>query len=121
MMCKFIKEDGTRCGMRALKGSDLCFTHNPDVKEQKALAVKNGGENRKTFVEIGDYKEIKSPKDIRDILGEGINLLRTGKMPCNNPPGALAYLCKAWLDAHEISEVEDRIISLEDRLDKAGM
>lgn len=121
MQCEFIKSDGERCGMRAIKGSSLCFSHNPDTQEAKAIAVRTGGENRRTFIEFGEVKAITSPKDIREIIGEGINLLRQGKLPTNNPATSLAYLCKAWLEAHEVSEVENRITSLEDRLAKANL
>jgi hypothetical protein len=121
MNCKYIKPDGTRCNMKAIKGSNLCFTHNPQYKDQKELAVKTGGLNRRSYFNIGDFREINTPKDIRDIIGEAINLLRVGNLPSNSPANSLAYLCKVWLEAHEASEVEAKIEEMEDRLDKAGL
>lgn len=41
--CQSAKSDGTRCGSPAVRGSDLCFFHNPvarAAREQKRLALR---------------------------------------------------------------------------------
>lgn len=116
MNCKFIKPDGEQCKAKAIKGSDLCFTHNPDYSEEKALAVLKGGENRKLIVTYGEELHLETAKDIKSLVAETINLVWTGKMPSNSPANSIGFLARVFLDANEQSDLEERIRQLEIKL-----
>ena len=44
--CSFVKPDGSTCGAFAVKGSDLCYNHNPSLAEARAASRRAGGRNR---------------------------------------------------------------------------
>lgn len=121
MKCKFIKPDGKKCNANATSGSEFCFSHNPDYAEQKILAVRKGGLNRKNYKAYGETLSLETPQDIKRLLGEVINQIWTGRMPSNNPANSIGFLARCFLDAHEASEVENRLNELEERLTKAGL
>ena len=118
MKCKYIKEDGKQCRANATNGSDYCFNHNPDYEDEKALAVKRGGQNRKLYGVYGEIVKIETPEDIKSLLAEVINLVKSGKMSASQPANSIAYLSRCWLDAHEASEVEARLSDIENKLEQ---
>ncbi len=73
MKCKSVKTDETECNANCVRGSDYCFSHNPDYSNEKQLAVTKGGLNRKLYGVYGERIEINSPSDIRKIVSEAIN------------------------------------------------
>ena len=119
--CKFIKPDGTPCQAHATSGGEFCFSHDPQYKEQKALAVRKGGQNRKTYGIYGKTVKIKSPTDVKNLLAKVINGVWTGTLPDNRPAATLGFLSRCFLDAYEGAEVETRLTALEERLGKAGL
>ena len=121
MKCAYIKPDGKQCNANATLNSNYCFSHNPDYAKQKALAVSRGGLNRKHYEAYGEALIIETPQDIKKLLGKVINHLWTGKMPSQNPANSIGFLARCFLSAHEASEVETRLTTLEDRLSKAGI
>ena len=57
-------------------------------------------------------------------LGKIVELNKSspsGDLPNNSPANSLACLCKVWLDAHEVSIMEERVSEMEGRLYKAGL
>lgn len=120
MRCKYIKSDGTRCKAYAMKNSEYCFSHNPEVKEEKALAVRKGGLNRRLCKAYGEPLEINSPEDIKNLLADVINGVWCGDIPENRPAATLGFLSRCFLSAYEKSEMEERIKSLEELLDNAN-
>jgi len=57
-------------------------------------------------------------------LGKIVELNKSssgGDLLSNSPANSLACLYKVWLDAHEISIMEERMFEMEGRLDKAGL
>lgn len=121
MQCVYIKEDGQQCEANAVSNSDFCFSHSPVHQEEKALAVQKGGLNRKLYDFYGEDVELKSPEDIKNLLAETINLVRTGKMPASQPANSIAYLARCWLDAHAISEMEGRLEAIEEKLKQVNL
>ena len=89
MKCACIKSDGIKCNANAMKGFDLCFTHNPASKEEKAIAVKKGGLNRKHYESYGDSMQIKTPEDVKALLSQVINGVWTGAIPANQPANTI--------------------------------
>lgn len=121
MKCTYIRSTGDQCNANASKGSNFCFSHNPDYEKEKNLAVKNGGLNRKHYEAYGEAVRLETPKDIKNFLGKVINGVWTGELPSNAPANTLGFLARCFLDAHEAGEVEERLNILEDRLNKANL
>jgi hypothetical protein len=117
MKCKFIKTNGETCNANPIKGSEYCFSHDPDKKEDKKKAVIKGGKNRRTIAEYGKTMKLETAKDIKKLIGETINLVWTGQMPANQPANSIGFLARVFLDANEQSDMEERIKNLEDTVE----
>lgn len=118
MKCKATKPDGSKCMAQAMLDSNFCFRHNKTVEREAIEASSIGGQARKQYIRLGSPTRLRSPKDIQNLMARAINSLWTGKMPSNNPAGALGYLAKIFLEAYEKSELEQRIELLEKRLEQ---
>ncbi len=106
--CSYIKEDGEQCNARPVKGSKYCFSHNPDTKIEKHMAVVKGGLNsRKTNMEL-EALSIKSPSEISILLEETINGVRSGEIP-PNIANTIGYLAGHALKAFEVSKLNDKV------------
>jgi len=112
MNCKFIKSDDSSCNAFHTQGSDYCFRHNPDFKEKATLASKNGGENRRLQGVYGKKIGLRTPNDIKSFLGMVINSVWTGKIPVQVGT-SMGFLTKCWLEAYEMTDMENRIKKLE--------
>ena len=95
-----------------MRGSDYCFTHNPDTQTEKHLAVVKGGLNsRKVNLDL-EPLSIKSPQEVGRLLEDTINGVRDGSIP-PNIANTIGYLAGHALKAIETSELRDKIIELE--------
>ncbi len=121
MKCKQIKLDGTQCRANAMHNNSYCFCHDKNAKEQALQASSNGGQAKRQYHRLGNRLNIQTPADIKKLMAKSINALWLGKMPSSNPAGALGYLAKVFLEAHDKSELEIRIGELEKRLDQANL
>lgn len=119
--CQQIKPDGKQCGGYAVSNSPLCFSHNPDYKEQKALAVTKGGQNRKLQLIYGKRLTIENPQDIQNMLSRMINGVWMGKIPANEPAKTVACLAKTWLEAYELGKQDERLKLIEEKLKLVGL
>lgn len=119
--CKFIKPNGEGCSANAIQNSDYCFSHDPNQYTAKLAAVTKGGLNRKLYQEYGKAVDINTVEDVKDLLAETINMVRTGKMPASQPANSIAYLCRCWLDANANLEIESRIEAVEQKLEKTNL
>ena len=108
MKCTYIKANKAKCQANAMKNSKFCFAHNPDTKEQHALAVVKGGKLSKRDRLNLPLVKIKTPADVVSILEEAINGVRTGTIP-PNVANTLAYICSHTLRAMEASGLDDRL------------
>lgn len=107
--CKQILDNGERCKAYALKEKDFCFSHDPENKEQKAIAVRNGGLVRPIRVETAlETVEVKTPKDIVTVLGKTINEVREGKLQ-PQIANTIGFLSGHLLRAFEIAELNDKV------------
>jgi len=113
--CSFIKANGERCHARKLRGSDYCYFHSPQVVIERAEARRRGGLHRYGDKgETGSYI-IKSPQDILGILEDAIN----DACALGNTQGrakTIGYLCQIILRGFEVSEHENRLKALEERI-----
>lgn len=117
MKCAFKKADGRKCMANAMHESTHCFRHNDEAKEQAMKASAIGGQARRQHVRLGGPVRLQTPDDIKKLMGRAINSLWTGKMQAGNPAGALGYLAKIFLEAHDQGELEKRLEVLEKRMD----
>lgn len=118
MKCTFHKPNNQTCGANAVKGTNLCFFHNPDCADKVKEAVAAGGRNRKnTYQAYGKRIKLDSPGDIKLFLSEVINNIWTGKMPANSRIGnTLGFLCSKFLEAHAESEFSERLKKIEEKI-----
>jgi hypothetical protein len=119
MNCCFIKPNKTNCHAQALKGKELCFTHDPDSSTQRQLAHRNGGLARQHYQSYLRVPiQLKNPKDIQALIEITLNSILCGNMPANNPGNTIGFLSHCWLDAYEKGEIHDRLSKMEEQLEK---
>ena len=110
--CKFIKPDGERCQAKAMKGSDYCFTHNPDTQAERHLAVVKGGLASKRIKLHLEPLSIKTPQEVGKLLEDTINKVRSGEIP-PNIANTIGYLAGHTLKALEASNLDQRVEMVE--------
>jgi hypothetical protein len=112
MKCKYIKQDDEQCGANSMVDNDFCFTHNPDMEESKAIAVKKGGEaTRKNYEPLPPIL-IENTKNITTLLSSTINEVRAGTIELR-VANSIGYLAGHLIKAFEASIIEDRLIEVE--------
>lgn len=113
--CTFIKKNGERCQARKLRDSDFCYFHSPQVVIERAEARRRGGLRRYGGKgETGSYS-IKSGRDVLVILEDTIN----DACALENTAGrskTLGYLCQVILRGFEVTEMENRLTALEEKV-----
>ncbi len=119
MECNFIKEDGTKCKSNAQFEKELCFRHDPDNISKALEASKRGGSNRALYLNHGKAK-LKSPDDIKSLIGTLINDTLQGSIPIG-AGSPLVYMCKIWLDAHEAGDVERKLEKFEKLVERMNL
>jgi len=105
--CKHIKEDGKQCKAYAQKGSLFCYTHDPDKSRERALAVKSGG-----IITSQRPVRVTKVRDVRRFVTRTMNEVRKGEIDVK-VANALFYGSNVLIKAFEISEIEDRLGSVE--------
>ena len=94
--CQFVKEDGTPCGGYAVTNSSFCFTHAPELAEQRAAAVRKGGEARRGEPSLPlDPLPVETIEELTAFVEDAVNQVRTGRLSTRQA-NALAKLvdCK---------------------------
>ncbi len=114
-ICTFIKKNGERCQARKLRDSDFCYFHSPQVVVERADARRRGGLRRYGVKgETGSYI-IKSPQDVLTILEDAINdTLALGNS--TSRAKAIGYLTQIILKGFEVTEIENRLRALEEKV-----
>lgn len=116
--CQFIKQDGEKCEANAVSDSRFCFSHDPENKEAKLIAVTKGGLNRKLYQTYGEPIGIETSEDVKKLLAEVINGVWTGKIPASQPANTIGFLARCWIDAHQAFKFEERLEAIEKNLEK---
>ena len=110
--CSYIKNDGEQCKAKPVRGTRYCFSHNPDKKIEKHLAVVKGGLNsRKVNLDLAPLS-IKDPKEVATLLEQTINGVRSGEIP-TNIANTIGYLAGHTLKAIELAKYADKVESVE--------
>ena len=110
--CKYLKKNGELCNARPIKKSDYCFSHNPDTKKEKHLAVVKGGLNsRKVNLDLKPLS-IKTAQEVSTLLEDTINGVRGGEIP-TRIANTIGYLAGHALKAIELAKYADKIETVE--------
>jgi len=114
--CKYINEvTQEQCNSFTLRGSDYCFSHDPENTNEKRNAVLKGGEALKKIKLNLPVVKIRTPDDVISVLEETVNLVRSGKLPVSNPANTIGFLCSHILKAYEMVSIADKLETI-DRL-----
>ena len=111
--CKATTPSGEPCRAKPHK-EGLCFFHS-DPKKAAELGRK-GGRRRAVYSPDG-LKEFAAPRsaaDLRDLLAQSIIEIRTGKLD-PKLANSISYLGAGFLRALEVSDLETRLQTLEER------
>lgn len=112
--CSFIKANGERCQARKLAGEEYCYFHSPQVVVERAEARRRGGLRRHGDKgETGSYV-IKSGRDVLIILEDAINDA-CGLEQTTGRAKAIGYLCQVILRGFEVTGLENRVATLEEK------
>ncbi len=112
MKCITIKPNKTRCGANAMKDSRFCFTHNPQTKDAKSIAVQKGGQAVRKSPDPLPVIEIRDAKSIATLLISTINEVRAGTTEIRIA-NCVGYLAGHLIKAFELTTVEDRLVEIE--------
>lgn len=113
--CTFIKANGERCQARKLAGEEFCYFHSPEVVLSRAEARRRGGLRRHGDKgKTGSYK-IKSSQDVLSILEDAINDTCALEQTQGRAK-TLGYLCQIILKGFEVTEIENRLLALEEKV-----
>ena len=111
--CKATASSGEPCRAKPHK-EGLCFFHS-DPKKAAELGRK-GGRRRAVYSPDG-LKEFAAPRsaaDLRDLLAQSIIEIRSGKLD-PKLANSISYLGAGFLRALEVSDLETRLQTLEER------
>ena len=106
--CKVVKPNGKKCNAWAMEDNDLCFTHNPEVKEERLLANQKGGLTPKKNLNPLAPIYLDNPNDVVNLLAETINRVRAGEMDLR-VANCIGYLSGHLTKALEVSNIEQKI------------
>lgn len=114
MKCEFIKPDGQKCEAHAIKDSEFCYFHNPDISdEDKREAQSNGGKTKAlTLKEPLPVLPIAKPEDAVLLIADTINRVRAGTLDIRTA-NCLGFLSDKLLKAFETSRLNDRVEIIE--------
>jgi hypothetical protein len=123
--CKGTNRKGEPCGAPPLDGSDYCFFHDPDREaERQAARIKGAKSPRRKTVVLAGNADFTDAGDVRGLLAsmirEVMNTPTGVRMDIVKKARCVGYLSEKLLKALELSEIEERITALEDRVAGVG-
>ncbi len=111
--CVFVKSDGEACQAHTIKESEFCFSHDPNMREEKIAAVSRGGSSpRRNYNPLPEIK-IENVKDVVNLLSVTISEVRAGSVELR-VANCIGYLSGHLIKAFEISNLENRLEKLEE-------
>ena len=119
--CKALTRDGRPCGGYAVSGSDYCFSHDPGSAERRIEVRSRGGKARhaRSITPPGgrDPVELTGLADAIPLLERMVNdtLFLENSVARSR---AVAYLVEKLTKIFEVTEVEQRLVELEEKLSK---
>ncbi len=113
--CKARKDDGSPCRASPLQNSDHCLMHDPAHANEMAEARRLGGLRRRKEKAVQGAYEIGTLESVGDVR-RLIQIAVTDTLSLENSIArsrTLAYLGVVSLKALEVSEIDERLRSLE--------
>jgi len=119
MKCEHIKPDGQKCEAHAVKDSEFCYFHNPDISdEEKREAQSNGGKTKAlTIQEPLPAIALATPDHAVLLIADTINRVRAGKLDIRTA-NCLGFLSDKLLKAFEVSQLNGRVEIIEQVISK---
>jgi hypothetical protein len=91
-----------------MAGFDYCFTHNPEAREDKKLAILKGGLAPKKSERQLEPVKVRSVEDILVLIEDTINRIRSEPMT-HQKANAIGYLSNVALRVFEVGEIDDKL------------
>jgi len=119
MQCKKVKEDSEQCNANAMKDSEFCYTHNPDIPpEEKKEAQAKGGANRAVIIDKALPEiPVVDVEGVVLLLADTVNQVRSGRMNIK-VANCLGTLAGQLVKALELAKYAGKIDLLEAMLKK---
>jgi hypothetical protein len=110
MKCNHTKENGETCEAYAVKDSEFCYFHNPDIDdEEKREAQSNGGKTKAlTLKEALPELVLIQPSDAVLLIADTISRVRAGTLDIRTA-NCLGFLSDKLLKAFEMSKLSEKI------------
>ena len=120
MKCRAKNKAGKPCSAPAVGETNRCVMHSG-----RSVELGRKGGRRRTVYGPDGLKEFSAPKssaDLRDLLGQSIVEIRTGKLD-PKLANSISYLGAEFLRAMELADLERRLADLENvmELGKAAL
>jgi len=106
MQCKFVKSDGEDCKALAVNGSDYCFFHDKESKEQHLESASKGGKAPKKVFQALPSVRITDSKGVVELLTTVINEVRSGDLDIR------IANCIGYISGHLLKAIEQSDIAL---------
>ena len=113
MNCKFIKSDGKQCQAFAIKGSEYCLPHSKHVLKLESSMNSTNSTNSTNLTNSTNSINIKSIDDLPDFLINTISNVHDGLLQARIG-SVIGYLTSVLLRSYELSDLQKRIIRLEE-------
>ncbi|MBU8934892.1 MAG: hypothetical protein KOO62_12975 [candidate division Zixibacteria bacterium] len=128
--CNHVKLDGNRCKAWPGKDSEFCFFHDPSKQAEQRAARKRGYANSvapstKVSIDAATLSKnapdvvIDSADDVKKLLAMTISQVRRGEIGVR-VANCVGYLCNIALKAREQGELDERLIAIEEHIQKGG-
>jgi len=119
MKCEFIKPDGTKCEAHAIKDSEFCYFHDPNISdEEKREAQSNGGKTKAlTLKKPLPNLPIAEPEDAVLLVADTIKRVRAGELDIRTA-NCLFIGTNALIKAFELARLNDKAEFIERVLSK---
>lgn len=116
MKCTHTNKNGKTCNSKAMRDSEFCYYHNPNVTDEaKRISRRKGGLTNKPKSIHLEPLPLKTSDDVLVLLADTINKVRSGDMDIRIA-NTLGYLSMQLLKAMDNITIEKRISLLEDKL-----
>ena len=117
MKCSATNKEGKQCGAPATEDTKRCVMHSGRAAE---LGSKGG--RRRAIYRPEHLKKLAPPRtaaDLKDLLAQSIVEIRLGKLD-PKLANSISYLGTGFLRALELSDLEARLLALEEGKESAG-
>lgn len=114
--CKGTTKAGAPCQAPPVSGSDYCYTHDPDLEQERADSRRRGGLSLhygSSGKPSGEPIELRTADDVLKLL-ETATADIMGRKPSLQRAKALVYVASVARQAVETSDLAARITALEE-------